>query len=1012
MLGLLLILALSGAAFTFWFLQKERDVTSIANDMFKRIDMGPMRLQAEAGTIAWRGLNESSTITLRNVTLSHGDVPIVKAPFAYASVNIVSLITGAPAVKDLEIHEIRAHIAFRDRHWMLLDAQEQPIQMTFGNGESEDILPELPFHELRLKNSQIALSWNHVPYRFDLRSARLDEESFDVEVSSSPYGQNTSFRVEGNDYRTSPVINAEFRGFNPGWLCHAVLNCYTYPQLDMPLDGTVHATLSDLESVQRLDFSVSGKTGQFRHEDYYPRPIHFTAAEITGSIDVENSGIALERFAFEMGETTASGSLKAQGDLESPHLQMQGQATNMPVEDLRYYWPQGLSPQSREWATTNVRDGVASQANVTIAIEPEDMQPEFFPDDILRAEVQVKDTTVEYLEGMPPAEHADGIIHFTGTTMRADVSTASLLSGGKVNAAKVHFPDLNAPGTPVEIDLDLQAPAEDVVTFLKQASFNPLPKLPITIANPKGEMQALISLAFDAFTGSDSDEVNWDAVQYAIDASLQNVSGITAMDAYTIANISGPLQLSNTSYHTDMKAQVAGAPTTFTYTQKDNAPEHYAITTTLPIAELSDLAPAIADYARGAVGIDASFARQGETISGFKAELDLTPAALSVADLGYVKPKNTAAKATITQQSATTYAMDYASQQDRVTGTLKGNPIEGDIQAVVIDRLQSGGNDIALEWQPLPQGDRIFVHGNKLNLTPILESEDEGDGSGLSDFPNVQLAIDVKEISGANELSLRNVKGNLDCQTGRCESAELLADQADGKLAIRIYQDQGRRFAMQAYPADYFFGWLNVTSRLRGGKLGIDGVYDDSQASSPLVGRIRLDDFTVKDAPILGRLLNLASITGLVETLSTSGISFEYFKSDLVFADDVADLKDLHAAGASIGILGKAQVNLKTDLVDIRGNLVPAYTINSLLSKVPLVGELLAGDEGAGIVGFDFRVHGDADDPDVTVNPLSGFTPGFTRKFFNLFSTPLDTEADNTEPAAATPEAVPPAQSN
>ena len=49
---------------------------------------------------------------------------------------------------------------------------------------------------------------------------------------------------------------------------------------------------------------------------------------------------------------------------------------------------------------------------------------------------------------------------------------------------------------------------------------------------------------------------------------------------------------------------------------------------------------------------------------------------------------------------------------------------------------------------------------------------------------------------------------------------------------------------------------------------------------------------------------------------------------------------------------------------------------------MPLLGAILSGGEGEGVFAITFTLSGDADDPDIFVNPLSLLTPGFLRNVF------------------------------
>ena len=82
--------------------------------------------------------------------------------------------------------------------------------------------------------------------------------------------------------------------------------------------------------------------------------------------------------------------------------------------------------------------------------------------------------------------------------------------------------------------------------------------------------------------------------------------------------------------------------------------------------------------------------------------------------------------------------------------------------------------------------------------------------------------------------------------------------------------------------------------------------------------------------------------------------------------------------GPSISILIDGYVEKKSGLVSLRGTLVPAKTLNNLISKIPVVGDILIGKKvGEGVFGISFKVKGLPNDLKTTVNPIKTLTPRF-----------------------------------
>ena len=92
----------------------------------------------------------------------------------------------------------------------------------------------------------------------------------------------------------------------------------------------------------------------------------------------------------------------------------------------------------------------------------------------------------------------------------------------------------------------------------------------------------------------------------------------------------------------------------------------------------------------------------------------------------------------------------------------------------------------------------------------------------------------------------------------------------------------------------------------------------------------------------------------------------------------------LRAYGPSLGITARGHLDLEGETSEVRGTLVPAYSINRVLGAIPLLGFLLTGGEGEGVLGVTYVLSGSLEDPQFSVNPLSVLTPGFLRGLFNL----------------------------
>ena len=151
-------------------------------------------------------------------------------------------------------------------------------------------------------------------------------------------------------------------------------------------------------------------------------------------------------------------------------------------------------------------------------------------------------------------------------------------------------------------------------------------------------------------------------------------------------------------------------------------------------------------------------------------------------------------------------------------------------------------------------------------------------------------------------------------------------------------------------------------------------------------GDINISDSSVKNSSILARLLQLASFTGLLEILTNEGIPFNKIVGEFSVDSKVVNISVLKFKGFSLGGTVKGNINLSNDKINLEGVIVPAYAINSLINKIPLVGQIITGIEGEGLIGVNYKAKGTTDKPVYNINPLSVLTPGIMRNVFDFLN--------------------------
>jgi AsmA-like C-terminal region len=233
------------------------------------------------------------------------------------------------------------------------------------------------------------------------------------------------------------------------------------------------------------------------------------------------------------------------------------------------------------------------------------------------------------------------------------------------------------------------------------------------------------------------------------------------------------------------------------------------------------------------------------------------------------------------------------------------------------------------------------------------------------------------------DLELADVTGSAQGQTEDIRALRATGSLAGGgTLQIQLAPaGEMRRITVDSDQCGKLLEALGLYDNIKGGKLSVTAMIDDRASAYDGHGQIDLDDFRVVEAPLLARILSLGSLDGIAGLLRAEGIAFTHARVPFAFSGERIEVDGARAVGA-IGLTADGGMDRSSGSVDVRGQVIPAYTLNSALGRLPFVGNLLVGGEGKGVFGIDYAVRGMRDEPKVSVNPLSALAPGVLRKMF------------------------------
>jgi hypothetical protein len=270
----------------------------------------------------------------------------------------------------------------------------------------------------------------------------------------------------------------------------------------------------------------------------------------------------------------------------------------------------------------------------------------------------------------------------------------------------------------------------------------------------------------------------------------------------------------------------------------------------------------------------------------------------------------------------------------------------------------------------------ISFNAEKL-IDNLLTSKKDGDTKFFkNDF---KLSLDLNEVYLDSVNIIKNLKGKLDIKNNEIYAADIFGDfDNENNLKFTINtNNSGEKittlFSSRAKPLVNRYKFIKGFEDSDEGYLDFYSLKKNGVSNSKLI----IDNFKVKEIPVLAKLLALASLQGIADLLTGEGIRFSDFEMNFTNKNKLMTIQELYAIGSAISILIEGYIQ-EDDMISLRGTLVPATTINRSIASIPLLGDLLIGEKvGEGVFGVSFKVKGPPKKLQTTVNPIKTLTPRF-----------------------------------
>ncbi|MFO1186670.1 MAG: DUF3971 domain-containing protein [Alphaproteobacteria bacterium] len=776
-----------------------------------------------------------------------------------------------------------------------------------------------------------------------------------------------------------------------------------------------------LRSVPGTPVRVVGLSAAFSGKDIgFVWPGRFSDPIALDAVDAEadftfgpgwQAIIKTAKIAFGPTRMEVSGNISAAAG--SPAVKLKGLVTDFDASEIARYWPEGVAVHPRNWVTRHIKGGRIARGDLTIDAPAGAFAAAHVADEVLKFEFRVEDAEATYFGSLPPVKGASGSATLTANAFDMKIDTAIIL-GAKFSSGRVSIPQIGVPESSIRVEAAGAGRIEEILAILNHEPLNLITKYGLKPDEITGDTTLTMTLNIPQELARAEKDLKFVVIAKGERVTLPKVGKRISVDSGTL-----DLKITETGLEGSGRVALNGAPADIIWREKFQGksamPSEITVKTVLDEEARVALGYDTGTSLTGPLAVDLTARGRGPQVRTVDAKLDLTRSTINLADFGWTKQAGAPARINVAvavdeDGAITAKQIRALGQGIDVSGTarLAG---DGKLLAASFPRLHLDGLvDVALSGErTAADGLVLKLDGSFLRLGPLLkDAAEKSDGKMKAPW---RVEATLRRAVLRNAVEVNDLRAAVASTGGSLKLLDARGRFADGKEFSANLSDIGqeRRMVVESTDAGRLISGVAGVKSVVGGRLSLNARIAEDGAARPkpaggkppadVEGAIRVEDFKVVDAPLLARLLTIGSLQGLSDLLKGDGIQFARLQVPFWMEGGAIGIDDARAAGPAIGITLQGVINRKAETTELNGSIVPAYTLNSALGSVPVLGPLLISREGEGIFGFTYSVTGQMDEPRLMVNPLAALAPGFLRRLFELG----DTQAGNARPAARVP---------
>ncbi len=1034
-IGVLGLVALAACLFAWRLAQGPIDISGLVKREESALAGPGTQISIGGAQLAWEGFvarNQPLDIRLRDMRISaaNGGV-LAQLPQARVTLSISHLLIGRIVPRVIEIDGASVQLERLQNGALRLGLgrldQSSPAaqpqnpgwiidELTHPSGPG-DTLPWLSqLHRVRVRDASVSIRDQHLGVLWQAGGAEAD---FKRNPNGGVSGQ-AKLNLAVADIHASLSLSADLRPdgthlwgsttpISPAALARVAPQIAALGALAAPVatsfDAVVGPALTPRSARLTLSIGAGSLAAGHGHVALQSASLVFSAKP--GELKLDSARVATAQLPGKGKPPVLTASATAALQAGRVHANFDVSIDSVAMADLSSYWPEGVGNGSRGWLTENIVAGLAHDAHVAGTL---DAKPDFSDVQVtaLSGGLQAEDVSVYWLRPIPPITHGRAKLTVEGPdSIRIAIDGAEQDALRLTAGSSVEITKLTQAHQFGEIDVRIAGPLDTALTLLNHPRLKLLARSGIDFTGASGTAQARLQMHLPLEARVTMDDIGIHASAALADVHLEKVAAQRDLDHAQLS-----IKVTNDGLGLTGHGDYGGIPAdlaidmSFLDGPASQVLQHVTANGTANASQLGQFAlpgGLIRSFSGGTTAVHADYAARRNHTSTLQIDADLAQATLT-SPFGWNKQAGPAATAGVRfgfSKGALT-SVDHVHAEGPALLIASHAQLDGEhMHALVLDRLELGRTRahgrigfpatatdpviVSLSGAMLDvsgyfaesQAQRAETVPTREEISPPTPAQRGQPWRADLNFAQVQLA--KGKVFAPVSVSVENDGLHL-------EHADIRAGSGGDITASITPEATTRRLSVKSADAGLFLRAMGVADNLEGGTLELDGVFADAMPDDPLTGTATLQNFTLRTAPAIGRLLQAMTLYGLTDALRGPGLHFSKLVAPYRWQHRILTLKSARAFSPSLGLTAEGDIDLGRRVAAVKGTVVPAYFFNQLLGRLPLIGKIFSPEKGGGVFAARYSVTGPLANPKVGVNPLSALTPGFLREGFGLLS--------------------------